>query len=626
MTDFLVSPILENQDIKTTVKIQNIILPNIDICTVEELFLRLNSKVLLDYEQNYAELRKGGVITFDTYFNSFSVQKWKDYTNVKTININLHLKGVFKVRLLNIDYFSESPKLVNQKVITADRLDEVRVFDDIEIQPYKGLLYVEIEALENSCIFTGGYFYTNIINNQKLDVKIAAIICTYKRELYVQKNVQLLEKYLLSKLDAWDNFEIFIIDNGRSLGSFYNPKIHLIPNKNAGGSGGYTRGIIEVLKRNNYFSHIIFMDDDVVIAPEVFERIYNFQMLINDKDMCIGGSMLKLDSKYIQHENGAIWDKETVRLKPDIDLRLLKNVLFNEIEEHINYNGWWLFCFPTKLINDFTLPYPFFIKMDDMEMPIRLKQKIITLNGICVWHEPLENKYSPLINYYFRKNEIILNIIYFDSFSKLNAIKNIVKFSLREAFCYRYKSAELVLKAASDFLQGPEYLKSTNPEEKNLEVLKIGEKTVKNPDLPFVYRKYMESVSETESTISRWIRLITLNGHLLPDFFFYSNQKITGKGYRIAPLQDYRPVNVFRASKILYYNLINQEGFVASFSREEFFKIFINVILISWQMFFKFPTLRKLYRDTLPELTNRVFWEKYLEIDKYSDVAQSKDD
>ena len=618
MTDFLVSPIFQNKDKTTVAKLQNIIFPSLDICTVEELFLRANSKCLLNYEQNNAELQKGGIITFDTYFNSFSVQKWKDYTDVKTISINLYLKGVFKVKLLNIDYFSESTKLINQKVITANDLDEISVFKDIGLHPYTGLYYVEIEALESNCLFTGGYFYTSLNNIKKSDEKIAVVICTYKRELYIHKNIKLLDKYLLNKPEVGNKFEVFIVDNGRTLDNFDNHKIHLIPNKNAGGSGGYTRGILEVLKRESDFSHIIFMDDDVVIAPEVFERLYNFQRVINDKDICIGGSMLKLDSQYMQHENGAIWDNGTVRLKPDLDLRIVKNVLFNEIEEHINYNGWWLFCFPTILIDNFSLPYPFFIKMDDMEFPIRLKQKIITLNGICVWHESLENKYSPMLSYYFRRNEIILRILCSDSFSKIDAIKYIVRFSIREAFCYRYKSAELVLKAATDFLQGPDYLKAINPEEKNLEILKIGEKAIKKPELPFIYGKYIESINETESTIHRLIRLITLNGHLCPSPFFHKEQIITDKGYRIAPIQGYRPVNVFRASKVLYYNVISQEGFVARFSRGEFFKVFIKVIMLSLEMFFKFPKLRTLYRETLPELTNSTFWENYLEVSKYS--------
>ncbi len=618
MTELLVSPIFETQDRTTAVKLQTIIFPNLDICTVEKLFFRSNSKCCFNYQQNNVELNQGGNLRLDTYFNSFSVQKWKDYTNVKSISIKLHLKGVFKVKLLNIDYFLESTKLVNQKIVTSESLDEVSVFEDIDIQPYKGLLYVEIEALESNCLFTGGCFYTNLDTSKKSDVKIAVVICTYKRELYVHKNIKLLENDLLNKSGIGDKFEAFIIDNGRSLEKFDNPKIHVIPNKNAGGSGGYTRGIIEVLKRENDFSHIIFMDDDVVIAPEVLERIYNFQSVINDRTVCIGGSMLKLDSQYIQHENGAIWNNEVVRIKPDLDLRILKNVLFNEIEEHINYNGWWLYCFPTKLIDDFSLPYPFFIKMDDMEFPIRLKQKIITLNGICVWHEALESKYSPMLNYYIRRNEIILQILCSDSFSKINAIKYILKFSLREAFCYRYKSADIILKAASDFLQGPDYLKTINPEEKNLEVLKLGEKAVKEPEQPFVYEKYVESINETESTAHRLIRLATLNGYLLPSFLFHNDKKLTDKGYRVAPIQGYRPVNAFRSKKVLYYNLRTQEGFVVKFSRGEFLKIFIKAIKLSIKMFFKFSELRKLYRETLPELTNRAFWENYLEIKKYS--------
>jgi hypothetical protein len=72
--------------------------------------------------------------------------------------------------------------------------------------------------------------------------------------------------------------------------------------------------------------------------------------------------------------------------------------------------------------------------------------------------------------------------------------------------------------------------------------------------------------------------------------------------------------------------LTNQEGFVVRFSRGEFFKIFVKTIKISLEIFFKFPKLRKLYRETLPELTNKAFWESYLEINKYSSAARSRDD
>jgi GT2 family glycosyltransferase len=620
MSDVLINPNIDSQATKTYTKLQNIILPNLDICSEEELFLRVNSKCMLNYQQNIVELRKGGIIKFDTYFNALSVQKWKNYTDVKNISINLHLKGAFQVKLWNINYFSESAILVSQNIIDADTLSEVSAFENIDIHQYKGLLYLEIEALENNSFFKDGYIHTDINNFQKSNLKIAVVMCTYKRETYVHKNVKLLENHFIKQRNFVNKFEFFIIDNGRTLTSFNNPKIHLVSNKNAGGSGGYTRGILEVLKRKNEFSHIIFMDDDVVIAPEVFERIYNFQVVANDNRLCIGGSMLKLDTKHIQHENGAIWDDAIIRLKPDLDLRTVKNILFNEIEEHISYNGWWLFCFPTKNINDFSLPYPFFIRGDDIEWPLRLKLKIVTLNGICVWHESFENKFSPIPNYYSKKNEIILSLLYSDNFGKIDVIKQILRFSLKEAFCYRYKNAQLILKAFNDLLQGPEHLKSINPEEKNLEIRNMGEKLMKNYELPFLNDKYEKSLNQVENTIHRGIRFITLNGHLLPSFLFHKDNKPTDNGYKVVSMQKYRPVNVFRARKVLYYNLVNQEGFAVRFSRIEFFKVFIKTILLSLKMFFKFSNLRKSYRETLPELTNRTFWENYLEINKYSEL------
>ncbi|MBW4648111.1 MAG: glycosyltransferase [Kastovskya adunca ATA6-11-RM4] len=618
MTGLLNSTAKAIPDTTTIVKLQNLALPRSGTCTVDKLFFRGNRKSFFNYQNNKLEFYKGEVVSFSTYFNLFSVSKWKKYTTIKSLGVALNLKGKFKVKLLNKTNFSQSVKLVDQKVISFKEETLENIITNIDISSYEGLLYVEIEVLEDDCQLSGGYFYapTNLPETELL--KFAIVICTYKRELYIEKNIHLIENYLLNNSDVAANFEIFIIDNGRTLKKFSNSKIHLIRNKNAGGSGGYTRGLIEVLNKKNEFSHIIFMDDDVVVDPEVFQRFYYFLRASSDQSLCVGGSMLKLDTQYIQQENGAIWNSGVVSLKANLDLRSLENVLINEIEEYINYNGWWLFCFPLSTVDEFNLPYPFFIKMDDMEFPMRLKQKITTLNGICVWHEPLESKYSPSLNYYFRRNELILGSLYPEVFSKTDAVKHLVKLSLREALCYRYKSAQLALKAASDFLQGPDYLKNTNPEEKNLEILKMGEKAVKNPDMPFIYGKYSDSIHESENSIHRLFRLITLNGHLLPSFFFYSDQRLVEKGYKIAPIQGYRPINAFRAKKVLYYNLSTQEGFVVQLARGEFFKILKNIVVLAFILLFKFPTISSLYRQTLPELTNKAFWENYLEVDKYS--------
>lgn len=594
------------------VELQSIILPKLDICTSKELFIRLDEKSVIDYELKEIELQRGSVASFDTYFNSFSINKWKNYTWVKNISLKLTLKGKFRVKLLSKDFALKTEVLISEKTIHTQELEETILFEEIDLQQVKGLLYFKLEALGNKCVFQSGSFFTLIAQEQHSDVRLAVIICTYKRENYIYRNVQRLEEYLLNHAES-NLFEVFIIDNGKTLEKFStSSKIHLVPNKNAGGSGGYARGVLETLERQDDFSHAVFVDDDVILEPQVFERLCSFLGVVRDRSLCVGGSMIKQDSKYIQHENGAIWDDGKVTpMKHNLDLREVENVLWNEVEEYANYNGWWFYCFP---VSDRTLPYPFFIKLDDTEMAIRLKQKVVTLNGVCIWHEPLENKYSSSLNYYFRRNELILNTIYAEEFGRLSAIILILKFVLREAFCYKYKSADVSIEAASDFLKGPEYLSELDPEIKHVEVSGLGEKVKQNIEAPFIHEKYVESIEQAENTIHRFIRLVTLNGHLLPSALMHSAKKLSGKGYKICPIHGYRPVNTFRAQKILYYNLNVQEGFLVEFNRMKFFKVCATATSLCIALFFQFPQLKKRYQETVPKLTSPAFWKSYLKV------------
>ncbi|MBD2146200.1 glycosyltransferase [Sphaerospermopsis sp. FACHB-1194] len=605
--------------------LQNIIFPRTDICTVEELFFRSNSQVLFNqvvfnYENQILELNQGGIVSFDTYFNAFYVDSWKEYTQVRNISASVKLKGTFKISVYNIDRLGETKTVLSQKIIKNNEIEEIKVLENFDISTSTGMIYLKIEALENLCQISGGYFST--LTEPVTDVKIAVVICTYKRENYVYKNIKLLEKYLLKPSIIENKLEVFIIDNGKTLEKFDNDLIHVIPNKNAGGSGGFARGMLEVLKQQhnqeNEFSHIILMDDDILFDPEILERVWNFLTFSNQKDVCLGSSMLRLDKKYIQHEKGAYWNRNQgfIPVKPNMDLRKLKETLFNEVDEYIDYAGWWFFCFPVDAIKDYGLPYPFFIKIDDVEFCRRIGKKIIILNGICVWHEPFENKKNPSIEYYFFRNSLIYHSLYFHKeFSSIKAIKWFLKPLLKELFCYRYETAESIIKGTVDFLQGPDVLVAKNPEENHQEVCQSTEKTTKNPDLPFVYKKYLESREKSENKLHRFFRLLTLNGHLLPNWFFFADDTLNDKGYCIVPASNSRPLNAFRTKKVLYYNLQMQEGFVVKFSRTRFFKVLINALWVSLLMFIKLPKLKTLYIDSFLEFTSQAFWEKYLEIE-----------
>ena len=55
-------------------------------------------------------------------------------------------------------------------------------------------------------------------------------------------------------------------------------KIDIIQNMNAGGAGGFTRGMIEIMNRKEKegYSHVLLMDDDAIIQPDLLVRLYGF--------------------------------------------------------------------------------------------------------------------------------------------------------------------------------------------------------------------------------------------------------------------------------------------------------------------------------------------------------------
>lgn len=604
------------------VSIQSIIFPNLNICDVEKMFFRANSKVSFDYDKQILHMSKGGIVKFDTYFNGFYLDNWKAHTRVKNLGACLNLKGSFKISIHNIDIFGEAKSLISQKLVHTEYLEIASILDDLDLSDFTGMIYFEAEALDDRCEIADGYFYAS--TEQKTDLKLAIVICTYKRENYVNKNIQLLQDILLDRENWSDKLEIFIIDNGQTLGEFKHPSIHTIPNKNAGGSGGFARGTIEVLKQQRGFTHIILMDDDIVFHPLIIQRLWNFLSLASQQNLCFGGSMLRLDKKYVQHERGSRWDKDKgfIGVKRNLDLRELKATLFNELQEHIDYSGWWFFCLPIDAIEQYGLPYPFFIRLDDVEfcMRIQARYKILILNGICVWHEPFENKHSAITEYYYIRNSLIFNSIYqANDFRAINAIKSFLKPVLRELFLYRYETASIILKAVSDYLNGPYVLESMNPESNHKDVSQFTEKAVKNDNLNFVYSKYLESTEQTENKLKRLVRYLTFNGHLLPSFLLHEADTLESEGYKVVPFGKARPLNVFRAKKILYYMLTNQAGFVVHFSRFHFFKILANAVWLAILIFVTLPKLKIQYINSLPRLTSKDFWDKYLELENKND-------
>ena len=248
------------------IRIQNILFPREDICKETNLYYRHPSKQF----GSQLILPQNQTISFDTYFNSFSIEKWKEYTIIENLSLNLNVTGKCRIDLYEAT-------LINGEVHARLLLSKDTNFQETEItlsfpeiQSLHGICYFTVTSDDEPCKITDGFYGTEINSESINRVKIGIGICTYKREQFILKNLKAIQDTILDNPESElrDNLEIIVSDNGETLQNYNysHPKIKIFPNINAGGSGGFTRCMIEAIKAQEdlNLTHFLLMDDDIV--------------------------------------------------------------------------------------------------------------------------------------------------------------------------------------------------------------------------------------------------------------------------------------------------------------------------------------------------------------------------
>ena len=305
------------------------------------------------------------------------------------------------------------------------------------------------------------------------DPRISLVTTTFKKEDYIKRNVELLEKRLFEDKFFNEKFYWYIIDNGRTLDvSKSNDHISILPNPNVGGAGGFARGMIESLREDGKYSHILLMDDDVLFMPESFKRLYWLLALLKEdyKNYIVSGAMLEMEAQNIQHEDIGLFNPkgEHGPVKCRWDLNLWDSVVNNEEivkRNRSQYSGWWFCCLPTTIARKDNLPMPCFFRGDDVEYSIRNNTDFITMNGICIWHQGFGSKFSAAVELYqVHRNDLILQS-WNREVEDIAVIPRMQTLFWEELYKFNYKGASLILDAIEDYLKGPEFLRNLDGSE-----------------------------------------------------------------------------------------------------------------------------------------------------------------
>ncbi len=343
-------------------------------------------------------VRAGAMFDLVTYFNAFSLAKWRHYTTLATVTLHLTLTGTFDVAVIAL---SPSGETVLQRAENVTGVWEHALPADVTDAELVGL---RLTARTDGSV-SGGYDGTFAAWRPQ---RIGAVICTYRRESFVTRLMDTLDYFA----QAHDWFHVLVVDNGGMLpvGKSASGKIEIIHNRNYGGSGGFTRGMIELVERGSDDA-ILLLDDDIVIEPSSVERMQAMLCGLRGeyRESFFSGAMLSMEQPSVQWENtatwvfhareeGHLWDLSQTQM-------LVKNETIRRTLDH--YGAWWFCCMPVKRIRELGYPLPNFVKCDDVEYGVRNQRPVLAMNGVGVWHMSFAAKRNEMTNYFVARNALI---------------------------------------------------------------------------------------------------------------------------------------------------------------------------------------------------------------------------
>ena len=453
-------------------------------------------------------------------FNSFYPFDWVTITGASTF----HFTASFENLSGFIEIYAHSDK-ENVTLIHKEQVDSGESKISIELASLKlapGLrLSAKFISASKCSILAAGW--DALSNRVASPVKLAVVICTYNNEELLKDNIL---KLINSEVWLKEDIILLLANNGILNDSSYLPqeRFYKFDQPNLGGSGGFGRGIYEVIygaAKNTNITHILLMDDDVKFHPEIIHRTIRFYEK-SGPSCCIGGSMLKLEDPSWLHEAGSNLNSiKTIGTSTKVTIgNIEKTDALEQVGQAriFDYNAWWFCSFPVKAVKKSGLPLPIFIHGDDIEYGIRLKQngfKMFCPGGISLWHQDFETKHLTWIRYFDFRNALIRLTYHNDNPPKV-LIHQLKQVCNRAVIRNDYGGFIMAVKAFEDFCKGPEILLNTDfqTQIRELDVLyhqyaisdSTGRYKFSNGDI----------LSQQKKRIRKAIKYLTSNLHFLP--------------------------------------------------------------------------------------------------------------
>lgn len=585
--------------------LQSLIWPEQGICTERDLYLRLHGAAGLSETQGFVHFTIDSRAEFNTWFNLFNIGKWSRECALSDLRLRLEGTGKFEVSVFLAVPDRSWERLANEVVSLADgkpaTLELAHVFD---LPLDEGVLYFEMKSMGYGKL-TGAEWQTADAPRRVPELMLS--VTTFRREAAVQRTARRFETWAAAS-PLGDHIRMTVVDNGESVHIPASDRVTVIGNENLGGAGGFARGLLTA--RDTGATHCLFMDDDASIHMASLDRTWRFLAYAANPGTAVAGAMINAAHRWAIWENGAIFNTKCLPLHMGTDLRDPEQTFGMEYATTgpapANfYGGWWYFAFPVDAVEH--MPFPFFVRGDDVSFSLAHDFNIVTLNGVVSFQDSFTDKESPLTWYLDLRSHIAHHLSLPEMhIGALRTLKIAVWFFLRNLPRLHYETIAAINLALEDVLKGPDFFdENADMATRRADIKALTDREAWQPaphDIPA--NKWRLNPQ------NRWGRLfmkLTLNGHLVPFFGFFGNRVVI-------EAQDRGSLRwVWGAARITYLSANKRQCYTVRHSKLRMARVTLRFCGLALLFAIAYPRLRTSWQKGYANLTSDAYWRKKLQ-------------
>lgn len=409
--------------------------------------------------------------SFATYFNAFPASYWSHWTVVDEVTLTVTTQGTGTIEVFASASDSRS-RIVHNEPVSGTHTTTV----NLSLAGYGdgGWFWFDLLHAKGDLDLIEASWSTDAAPRTEKNASIG--ITTFNKPDYCVQTLKALagSSTARSVLDT-----IYLIDQGNKKvadedgfdepAKLLSDQLTVIDQANLGGSGGFSRAMLETLDAGRS-AFTLLLDDDVEIDPEAVYRLVRFGQFTREPTI-VGGHMFDMLNPSVLHAWAEIIDLKYFMWRPgppahsrhNFRERNLRATPWVHRRDHADYTGWWMCLIPTETMNEIGLSLPAFIKWDDAEYSVRARAigvPTVSLPGSALWHVAWVDKDDSRDwqAYFHARNRLVAALLHSPHDDGGKVFSNLGRVDLKHLLCMEYYAAHIRERAYRDILRGPDHL------------------------------------------------------------------------------------------------------------------------------------------------------------------------